>query len=231
MTLRALARLLGYPSDDLRAHVPDLRAVLGGDASLPGRVRRRLEALLDRLERSDVLDAQAEYTDLFDRSRAVSLHLFEHVHGENRERGQAMIDLATHYAAHGLLLDSNELPGYLPIFIEFASCLPEDEARQLLDEPSHVLAALEQRLTERGSDYAAVFAALLAVARARPDRAAYDTLQQNAPPDDPALIDEEWEEKAVSFTGAHEMGGPTGIVARLRAKGKAMTAARRDTAS
>ena len=30
----------------------------------------------------------------------------------------------------------------------------------------------------------------------------------------------------MTFTGSHDMGGPTGIVARLRAAGKAMTAAR-----
>lgn len=228
-TLRILARLLAYPSAELRDHIPELREVLDEEGALPGAARRGLAPILDRLEASDVMDAQAEYTDLFDRSRALSLHLFEHVHGESRERGQAMIDLAGHYAQHGLLLESNELPDYLPIFVEFASCLEPRQARELLEEPAHVLAALEQRLRERKSDYSCVFAALLSAAGARPDRAAFEALQQNAPTDDPALIDEEWEETEVTFTGAHDMGGPTGIVARLRATGKAMTAARGGT--
>ncbi|MHA6645978.1 nitrate reductase molybdenum cofactor assembly chaperone [Mesorhizobium sp. A623] len=226
LTLRTLAALLGYPSTDLLAHIGELRTALDSEAALRGVARRRLDPLLDRLERSDLLDAQAEYSDLFDRSRKLSLHLFEHVHGESRERGQAMLDLAAQYMEHGLLLESTDLPDYIPIFLEYASCLPPAEARETLAQPSHVLAALEQRLRERESDYAGIFAAALALTGARPDRAALEELQKNAPSDDPSLIDEEWEEREVTFTGAHNMGGPTGIVARLRAKGKAMTAAR-----
>lgn len=227
LTLRTLAALLSYPSDGLRTHVPDLRAALSEEATLPQGVRETLDPLLDRLERDELIDSQAAFTDLFDRSRALSLHLFEHVHGDNRERGQAMLDLAEQYMQQGLLLDTNELPDHVPVFLEFASCLPRREAQETLAQPAHVLAALEQRLRERGSDYAAVFAAILALAAAPPDHEALEALQKKAPSDDPARIDEEWEEKAVTFTDAHDMGGPTGIIARMRAKGKAMTAARR----
>lgn len=226
LTLRTLAALMGYPTEDLRTHVPDLRAALDEENALDRPVRRRLDPLLDRLEREEVIDAQATYTDLFDRSRALSLHLFEHVHGENRERGQAMLDLAEQYMEAGLLLESQELPDYIPVFLEYASCLPAPEVRETLGQPAHVLAALEERLRERDSDYAGIFKALLALAGSQPDREALEELQKNAPSEDLALIDEEWEEKEVTFSGAHDMGGPTGIVARLRAKGKAMTAAR-----
>ncbi len=226
LTLRTLAALLGYPTDELCAHIGDMRDALDAEGALPIRVRKRLDPLLDRLEREEVIDAQAAYTDLFDRSRALSLHLFEHVHGENRERGQAMLDLADQYMQAGLLLESQELPDYIPVFLEYASCRPPSEARDTLGQPAHVLAALEERLRDRESDYAGVFAALLALADTQPDRDALDDLQKNAPSDDPARIDEEWEEREVTFSGRHDMGGPTGIVARLRAKGKAMTAAR-----
>ena len=228
LTLRTLAALLGYPSAELLAHVSDLRAALDSEAALGRVARQRLEPLLERLDGADLLDAQAEYSDLFDRSRKLSLHLFEHVHGENRERGQAMLDLAAQYMEHGLLLEGAELPDYIPIFLEYASCLPPVEARQTLAQPGHVLAALEQRLRERDSDYAGIFAAAVALSGIRLDRDALEELQQNAPSDDPSLIDEEWEDKEVTFTAAHNMGGPTGIVARLRARGKAMTAARGD---
>src|SRR5699024_6085345 len=139
----------------------------------------------------------------------------------------AMIDLAEQYLDAGLLLDDPELPDFVPVFVEFASCLPPDEARDHLSQPAHVFAALEERLTERRSDYAAIFGGLLAAAKAKPDREALAELQANAPDDDPAKIDEDWEEKEVTFNGTHEMGGPTGIVARIRAKGKAMSAARK----
>jgi nitrate reductase molybdenum cofactor assembly chaperone NarJ/NarW len=225
LTLRALAALLGYPSAELQAHIPELRDALA-ERALPRAARRRLDPLLDRLETGDLLELQADYSELFDRSRSLSLHLFEHVHGDSRERGQAMIDLGRQYLDRGFLLDSPELPDFVPVFVEFASCLPPPEARAMLAEPAHVLAALEERLTKRGSPYAAVFGALLAAAGTRPNREALAELEAKAPSDDPAKIDEEWEEKAVTFTGAHDMGGPTGIVARLRAAGKAMTAAR-----
>jgi nitrate reductase molybdenum cofactor assembly chaperone NarJ/NarW len=223
--LRALAALLGYPSAELQANIPAIREALA-EGALPRAARRRLDPLLDRLETGDLLDVQADYSELFDRARSLSLHLFEHVHGDSRERGQAMIDLGKQYLDRGFLLDGPELPDFVPVFVEFASCLPPAEAREMLAEPAHVFAALEERLTRRGSPYAAVFGALIAAANARPDREALAELEAKAPSDDPAKIDEEWEEKAVTFTGSHDMGGPTGIVARLRAAGKAMTAAR-----
>ena len=227
LTLRSLAALLGYPSAELTAHIGEIREALAEEGALPRPARRRLEPLLESLETEDLLDLQAAYSELFDRSRALSLHLFEHVHGDSRARGQAMIDLGQQYAERGCLLESPELPDFVPVFLEFASCLEPAEAREMLGEPAHVFAALEERLAKRGSDYAAVFHALIAVAGTRPDAAALAELEQNAPADDPAKIDEEWEEAPVTFNDAHEMGGPTGIVAKIRAAGKAMTAARR----
>lgn len=223
LTLRALAALLGYPSDELTGHIDDIRLALDTEAALPRGARQGLEPLLGRLETGDLLDLQAEYSDLFDRSRALSLHLFEHVHGESKERGQAMIDLGEQYLAHGLMLEEGELPDYVPVFVEFASCLTPVEARETLAQPAHVFAALAERLGERGSAYAAVFDALVAAGGGRPDRTALAELQDNAPSDDPAKLDEEWEEKPVSFSD-HDMGGPTGMLARLRAAGKEMAA-------
>ncbi len=226
LTLRALALLLGYPSAELKTHAGEIREALFEEGALPAPARRALEPLLAALETEDLLDLQAAYSELFDRSRSLSLHLFEHVHGESRERGQAMIDLAGQYMDAGCLLDSGELPDFIPVFVEYASCLPEAEARETLAEPGHVFAALEERLRERGSAYAGVLAALVVLGGGRLDREALAELQQNAPSEDPARVDAEWEEAPVTFT-QHDMGGPTGMTARLRAAGKAMVAARR----
>jgi nitrate reductase molybdenum cofactor assembly chaperone NarJ/NarW len=225
LTLRTLSALLGYPSAELQAAIPELREALAAEGVLPRAARRRLDPLLDRLETGDLLELQAEYSELFDRSRSLSLHLFEHVHGDSRERGPAMIDLGDSYMARGFLLEASELPDFIPVFLEFASCLPPAEAREMLAEPGHVFAALEERLARRSTPYAAVPGGILALA-GRPDPAALAELEARAPDDDPAKIDEEWEEKAVTFTASHDMGGPTGIVAKIRAAGKAMVAAR-----
>ena len=225
MTLRALTALLGYPSAELQAHIPDIREALDTDGGLPRIARCRLDPLLDSLATRDLLDLQSDYSELFDRSRSLSLHLFEHVHGDSRERGQAMIDLGQQYIDRGFLLASAELPDFVPVFVEFASCLPPAEAREMLGQPVHVFAALQERLAKRCSPYAAVFGALVAATGAKPDIDALAELEARAPSDDPAKIDEDWEEKAVTFTqAAHEMGGPTGIVAKIRAAGKTMAA-------
>jgi nitrate reductase delta subunit len=150
--------------------------------------------------------------------------LFEHVHGDSRERGQAMIDLGKQYVESGFFLEANELPDFVPVFLEYASCLPPAEAREALGDPAHVFAALAERLDKRGSAYAGIFHGLVALAGVRPDVAAVAELQENAPDEDPARIDEEWEEAPVSFSsgGAHEMGGPTGVVAKIRASNRAV---------
>lgn len=224
-TLRALAALLGYPSAELAAHAGEIRAALVSEGALPAASLRRLEPLLAQLETEDLLDLQAAYSELFDRSRSLSLHLFEHVHGDNRERGQAMIDLGQQYADAGFYLAGSELPDFVPVFLEYASCLPAAEARAMLGQPAHVFVALAERLDKRETPYAGVFHALVALAGMRADAEALQELQEREPDEDPARIDEEWEEAPVSFSAAaaHEMGGPTGVVAKIRAANRAAT--------
>lgn len=222
LTLRSLAALLGYPSADLQKHAADLRAVIERERLLPAAERDRLEPLLARFGSDDLLDLQSTYSELFDRSRSLSLHLFEHVHGDSRERGQAMIDLGRQYMDSGVYLDTSELPDFIPVFLEYASCLPFAEARDTVAQPVHVFAALAERLDKRGSDYAGIFHVLVALAGVRPDAAAVAEVDQNTPAEDPVMIDEEWEEAPVSFSAgaAHEMGGPTGVVAKIRASNR-----------
>lgn len=222
-TLRALALLLGYPSAELQAHAGEIRGALAGEGALPHAVLAGMESLLGRLESWDLLDLQADYSELFDRARSLSLHLFEHVHGDNRERGQAMIDLGQQYVDSGFFLDGGELPDFLPVFLEFVSCLPLAEGREMLAQPAHVYAAIAERMDKRKTPYAAVFHALVALTGGRPDQEALHELREREPEEDPARLDQEWEEAPVTFnaTAAHEMGGPTGVVAKIRAANRA----------
>lgn len=222
MTLRALAALLGYPSAELQANIGDLEDAFRSEHALPRAERRRLEPLLQSFREQELLDLQSTYSELFDRSRSLSLHLFEHVHGDSRERGQAMIDLGEQYMQSGFFLDSSELPDFVPVFLEYASCLPDDEAREMLAQPAHVFAALAERLDKRGSGYAAIFHALVSLAGARPDAGAVASVDNNTPAQDAPDVDNEWEEAPISFNAgaAHEMGGPTGVVAKIRASNR-----------
>jgi nitrate reductase delta subunit len=161
--LRALARLLDYPSQPLLDHVDDLAAAT---AAAPVKRARSgaLKPLLERLAAADLLDTQELYIETFDRGRRTSLNLFEHVHGDSRDRGQAMVDLLAMYHAAGIEPSSDQLPDYLPAFLEYLSMLPAREAREHLSEVTHLVRAIGGVLAKRASDYAGAFDLLLALA-------------------------------------------------------------------
>jgi len=163
-TLRALALLLSYPGEQLRAVLPELVAAIGDEAALPALRRAELQAFAADLLRADPLEAEARYVELFDRGRSTSLHLFEHVHGDSRERGPAMIDLHKTYESAGLRLEGRELPDHLCVVLEFASTQPPKVARAFLGEMAHILRAIFSALRQRGSAYASLVAAVLELA-------------------------------------------------------------------
>lgn len=166
-TLRACALLIGYPDASLRGLLPDLRLALHDEAALSASRLAELDALIDTLQQQPALDGEAAYVELFDRGRSTSLHLFEHVHGDSRDRGPAMIDLAQTYEKAGLFLSAGELPDYLPVVLEFASTQPPKEARAFLPEMTHILNALFTALVKRESRYASVVGALIELAGER----------------------------------------------------------------
>ena len=163
-SLRALARLIAYPDAQLRSELDALLQVLDQeDAVLPKR-RAELRTLVTHLLRQDALEAEARYVETFDRGRATSLHLFEHVHGDSRDRGPAMIDLVQTYQQAGLYLAPEELPDHLGVVLEFASTQPPALAKAFLGEVAHILNAIFSALLKRESPYAAVVAAVLELA-------------------------------------------------------------------
>ena len=163
-SLRVLAALLDYPHARMRGHLPEMRAILARENALSTARQTELLALIDTLATRDPLETEADYVQLFDRGRATSLHLFEHVHGDSRDRGPAMIDLAQTYEKAGLYLALDELPDFLPAVLEFVSTQPAQEARAFLGEMAHILNALFNALRSRDSAYASVLGALLEMA-------------------------------------------------------------------
>jgi len=163
-TLRVFARLLSYPTAALREHMADMRAVLHSEAALNAERLAEVDALMHTLGQGDELDIEEAYVELFDRGRATSLHLFEHVHGDSRDRGPAMVDLAQTYEKAGLYLAPDELPDYLPAVLEFVSTQPPAEARAFLGEMAHILNTIYAALQQRRSGYACILAALVELA-------------------------------------------------------------------
>jgi nitrate reductase molybdenum cofactor assembly chaperone NarJ/NarW len=218
-TFKVLSALLSYPTAELQAAVPELAAVLGTEALIPAAIRRRLDVLLNEIATGDLYDLQERYVLLFDRTRSLSLHLFEHVHGESRDRGQAMIDLKALYENGGLVIDASELPDFVPLFLEFLSTRPRAEAYDLLSQAAHILAALAERLRKRRSAYEATFRALVALAAAKPEADAVSSLLIQPDPDanDLAALDAAWEDEPVIFGPNAGNGCKDNLIAKIRA--------------
>ena len=217
-TLKVLSALLSYPTAELQAAIPEMRAALDQEARLPQRNRDRLDRILEELAAGDLYDLQERYVLLFDRTRSLSLHLFEHVHGESRDRGQAMIDLKSQYEQAGLFMSASELPDFLPMFLEYLATRPAKEACEALGQPVHIFGALAERLRKRKSPYEAVFRVLIALAAAKPKDEDVSALLQSPDPDatDLAALDAAWEDEPVNFGPGSGDGCKDGLVARVR---------------
>ncbi|MBS0382213.1 MAG: nitrate reductase molybdenum cofactor assembly chaperone [Proteobacteria bacterium] len=188
LLLRALSALLAYPDAELRAALPEITDVLRGTRAVDAQLRAELVALADEIAASDELEAEGRYVDLFDRGKRTSLNLFEHVHGDGRQRGPAMLELRQRYRDAGMEEVTDELPDHLPLLLEYLSCRDAGEVRDTLGEVAHILRKLGNTLLQRQSRYAAVMAALLALGHEQ-------GLDAHAPVPPAEDIDRAWEEK------------------------------------
>ncbi len=195
-TLRAVAMLLSYPDRKVRELLPALAAAIDEEQALsPGRCAE-IRALVSEMSLADPIAVESRYVELFDRGRSTSLHLFEHVHGDSRDRGPAMVDLVKHYEAAGLFLDGRELPDHLCVVLEFASTQPPAQAKEFLGEMAHILQAIFTALRQRDSAYACLVAAVLELAGQRVEAVPIT-------PDE--ALDASWEEPQV-FGGCSTRG-------------------------
>ena len=210
MPLKAISALLSYPSEDLMQAGPELKDALQQGGLLQADTLKALGKLIDTLATSDIYDLQETYVALFDRSKTLSLNLFEHVHGESRDRGGAMVDLVENYRAAGFEPETTELPDHLPVLLEFLAMRPLEEAREVLADAAHILEGIAVRLNRRESGYAPLFVALAQISGAEADQAALAALLavQDDDPDDHEALDEVWEESEVTFAPDPNAGCP-----------------------
>lgn len=207
IVFRALSALLSYPSEEMRRALPEIAEVIRAASIMAPAERRGLLDLIDELARGDLLTAEERYVDLFDRGRALSLHLFEHLHGESRDRGEAMVELKQLYEKAGFELSARELPDYLPVVLEYLSCRDLDEAREMLADCAHILTTIGRTLVARRSRYAAVLQALIVVAGESPiDVAKVPPVKERT-----EILDRDWVEEPAfaGATGSANRGGGT----------------------
>lgn len=219
--LKIISILLSYPTAELQAVARELHAAISADPLTGPREKAWLDALVNDLTGRDLYDAEERYVLLFDRTRTLSLHLFEHVHGESRDRGQAMVNLGAMYESQGLDISAQEMPDFLPLFLEYLSTQSPDEVHNLLGQTLHILSALKARLKKRDSIYANAFLVLEAIAGTTADAKAVEELLQlpEHDPDDLRALDAVWNEEAVTFGGGpgSDACGPDRLRTQLRA--------------
>jgi len=196
-TLKVLGHLLTYPTADQIAALPEFVEILQQEKWLPESTLHKLDILMSYMTKQDLLDLQEEFVALFDRTPSLCLHLFEHVHGDSRDRGQALVDLSGLYKDAGLLINTEEMPDYLPLFLEYLSVIDMQDAAENLGEIADVLGVLAGRLKNRESHYYVVFAALIDAASHLPDAKAVATALAKEAGDSSSFdqLDDAWEEQ------------------------------------
>ncbi|HET7575883.1 MAG TPA: nitrate reductase molybdenum cofactor assembly chaperone [Sphingomicrobium sp.] len=202
ITFKALSALLDYPTAEVVASLSAIEAALAEERALGEEELLAVRHFICDLERRELLDLQERWINLFDRSKRLALHLYEHSHGESRDRGQAMVSLALTYRMNGFELNAAEMPDYLPLFLEFLSVIPEVHARRYLTDAIEIIEALRIRLEERDSTYAALLSALVTLAQREADDAEVEAILAGEPEDPKDLeeLDKEWAEEPVDFT-------------------------------
>jgi nitrate reductase delta subunit len=215
--LKVMALLLEYPNADLQRGRDELTAAVLQDSRLPSKNKEQLLRCIDWICDSNLLDLQESYVATFDRGRATSLLLFEHVHGESRDRGQAMVDLMEQYKANGLEIDARELPDYLPLFMEYLSTRPWEEIKNWLEDIHHILGLLGERLYQRESLYHGIMDSLLELSGRKTDRKELAKIVASEERDDtPEALDKVWEEEMVKFVDDQGSSCSTGGVVGQR---------------
>jgi nitrate reductase molybdenum cofactor assembly chaperone len=153
-TYKILSLLLDYPSNEVKENLTGIMDVIEEEAYLSKSQCRKLQVFLDYAQSLPLAEWQMQYVQLFDFSSNSNLYLFDHVYGDSRERGQAMVDLTEMYTQSGFMPCSNELPDYLPLFLEYLSLLKvAKDSETLLKEVSHVLANMKKALEKKETPY------------------------------------------------------------------------------
>ncbi len=164
--LKILSILLSYPQDAWLLEVPQIQEYV--EKHNP-KEAKKLKALFEHLQKEDSISLQESYVNTFDRNSSHSLHLFEHLHGEDRERGQAMVDLLNTYQAQGLEPSESELPDYLPLFLEFLSQMDQATADAMLADAVHVINYIAGNLEKNESIYLPILQILVAMSLVKPE--------------------------------------------------------------
>lgn len=194
-TFKVLGLLLRYPNKTIIEACAECQKILAEEALLSSERINDMNKLIEYLQNSDLIELEEKYVSLFDFKRLLSLYLFEHSHGDSRDRGQALVDLIAHYEKHKLELQPGEMPDYLPVFLEHLSFFSLEDAMKALAAYVNTISIIEKRLQEHQSLYSAVFSAIRSLSSIEEDGQYVDKIMSgySKKKDSNKDLDEQWE--------------------------------------
>lgn len=199
VTYKILSLLLSYPNNELQSFLPQVEKELRNESLIKESEITKIAKFCNRFNQIDLIDWQEEYVQLFDYSRSVSLHIFEHIKGDSKDRGQAMVNLIDFYKEKGMYLTAKELPDYIPAFLEFLSTLSVTDSAQLLGETVNIMDKISEALCQSKNDYSSIFQAIISLSAKEPNKEITREMIKNEKPLD---LDAEYEEEPVTFGAA-----------------------------
>ncbi len=163
-TYKILSLLLDYPDQEIYESLPLIDEMATEDAFLNEDELNDLHLFITACSKLSLEEWQMYYVNIFDMSKKINLYIFDHIYGDSRERGQAMVDLKEMYESRGYELTSNELPDYIPVFLEYLSFLKDEEKTiHLLNEIKAIIEKLHKLTNEEDVFYKYLFNILLAL--------------------------------------------------------------------
>lgn len=162
---KALSCMLCYPCAQIKDGVDEIAESIRINSDLSQRNKEALGKFLNEYKKTSLADLQKEYVGTFDIGRKASLNLFEHMHGDSRERGAALVSLKKLYEERGLQVESSEFADYLPMFLEFLSGIRRDEALVYLVAAAPYIARIHNELQKSASRWEPVVEAALEISQ------------------------------------------------------------------
>lgn len=193
---KILSLLLSYPSEELQQFLRDAEDELKREALLKEEILKEISVFVQHFQKMDIIDWQAHYVQLFDNSRSASLYIFEHLKGDSKDRGQAMVDMTGFYREQGLDLSQNELPDYVPVFLEFLSTLDQRKAAEYLSIPINIIQRVYIALSDSNNPYKYILNAVISLSEKAPD---HEAVQKMIKAQKPMDFDKEYAEAPVIF--------------------------------
>lgn len=169
-TYKIFSTLLSYPNDELKNSINSTQEILKNEKILSDSSLKSMDEFIFYIKKNNLLFLQESYVSIFDRQKHFSLYLFEHIHGDSKERGMAMIDLNDLYKKSNFeILKQNELPDFIPVFLEYLSLISKEQASLLLGEIINIITTLRIRLNVIKSPYYIIFSILESLSNIKPD--------------------------------------------------------------